>query len=171
MALRRRRRARARRAARRPSRHRLCCSPQPVRRWERGRWREGRSRHRRLCWSRATAYSSRPVRRPPEFLFIFCLLYPLLQALTAFALPCALFFCFSCSGAPAIFCLKPGRIGTVVAVSKVRCDLFLLCLTVECRDKLRLVCAQDHGDATPFKVRAQDNGRSSWFGRQHLAHA
>ena len=107
----------------------------------------------------------------PEFLFIFCLLYPLLQALTAFALPCALFFCFSCSGAPAIFCLKPGRIGTVVAVSKVRCDHFLVCHSECHRDKLRLVCAQDHGDATPFKVRAQDNGRSSWFGRQHLAHA
>ena len=44
-------------------------------------------------------------------------------------------------------------------------------LQLRARDKLRLVCAQDHGDATPFKVRAQDNGRSSWFGRQHLAHA
>ena len=68
MMFRRRRRARVPPLVRRLSRHRLCCSPQPARRWERGRWREGRSRPRRLCWSRATAYSSRPVRRPLQFL-------------------------------------------------------------------------------------------------------
>jgi hypothetical protein len=89
-------------------------------------------------------------------------------------------------GAPAIFNLKPGRCdrapqqpcvdSSLPVVSThsyftIYCFTYLISGAYACRQGVIVAVSKKQGDATPFKVQADDTGRTGWYGRSHLAHA
>ena len=89
-------------------------------------------------------------------------------------------------GAPAIFNLKPGRcdrapqqlcVNSSSPVVLTHSNLaiywsaYLISGACACRQGVIVAVSKKQGDDTPFKVQADDTGRTGWYGRSHLAHA